>query len=239
MPDLHSPNTDSERIETLLHQLRNPLTAITTFAKLLDKRRPPDDPNGWIVERIAQECLHMRSLLDRFEKGDNSQFAEDESGHESAARLSLKSFVKDLWPTYATLAAERGIEALLDDSLSPTTTVDPSPLGLREAIDNLMDNALKYTPVGGTVAIAAVEEGDTVALRVKDTGPGIAPTDVSQIFQRHFRVEGERPGHGLGLAIAQDLVTGMGGELTVDSVLGQGTEFTIRLPLSKLAERSG
>ena len=238
MPDSHSPNTDSERIETLLHQLRNPLTAIATFAKLLDKRRQPDDPDGWIVERIGQECQHMRSLLDRFEDGDISQSAEGESEQEgSDLGVSLKTFVKELWPTYAALAAERGIEAILEDSLGPAITVAPNPLELREAIDNLVDNALKYTPVGGTVVLTATEEGDTIAIQVRDTGPGIARANLSQIFQRHFRVDGEQPGHGLGLAIARDLVTGMGGELTVASVVGRGTEFTIRLPLSTLVER--
>ena len=241
MPDLQSPNTDSERIETLLHQLRNPLTAITTFAKLLDKRRKPDDPDGWIVERIERECQHMRSLLDRFEVDESSPSEEIESGQKQhVSSLSLKRFLNELWPTYAALASERGIEALLEDSLSQSTVVELNPLGLREALDNLMDNALKYTPAGGTVVLAAGEEGDTIALQVRDTGPGIADTDLSQIFRRHFRVEGNRPGHGLGLAIAQDLVTRMGGKLTVESAVGQGTEFTIQLPVSVsgLAERS-
>ncbi|MEM9569030.1 MAG: HAMP domain-containing sensor histidine kinase [Cyanobacteria bacterium P01_E01_bin.34] len=240
MPDLDSHNTDTERIETLLHQLRNPLTAIATFAKLLDKRRQPDDPDGWIVERIEQECLHMRSLLDRFDGGNVSQVVE--AGTESSlppSHASLKTFVKDLWPTYAALASERRIEAILEDSLGPATAVTTNQLGLREAIDNLMDNALKYTPAGGTVVLAVAEEGDTITVKVKDTGPGIAQPDLSQIFQRHFRVEGERPGHGLGLAIARDVVTGMGGMLTVESTVGQGTEFTIQLPILRVADSSG
>ncbi|MEO0356544.1 MAG: HAMP domain-containing sensor histidine kinase [Cyanobacteria bacterium P01_A01_bin.3] len=240
MPDLHSQNTDTERIETLLHQLRNPLTAIATFAKLLDKRRQPDDPDGWIVERIEQECQHMRSLLERFEDGDVSQGVETESeSNHPSSHVSLKSFVKELWPTYAALAAERRIEALLEDSLGSATAVTSNPLGLREAIDNLMDNALKYTPAGGTVVLAVAEGGDTITVQVKDTGPGIAQPDLAQIFQRHFRVEGERPGHGLGLAIARDVVTGMGGTLTVESAVGQGTEFTIQLPISRVADCSG
>ena len=241
MPDLHPPTTENERIETLLHQLRNPLTAIATFAKLLDKRRPDDDPDGWIVERIAQECQHMNSLLDGFEDSDVDLSTGNESEQEtSPSSWSLKTLVNDLWPTYAALAAEQGIDASLEDALSATTTVAATDasnaLGLREAIDNLMDNALKYTPTGGTVVLSASEEGDTIALRVKDTGPGIASTDLSQIFQRHVRLDGDRPGHGLGLAIARDLVTSMGGELTVESELGEGTIFTIRLPVAALVE---
>ncbi|MGK7909142.1 MAG: sensor histidine kinase [Synechococcus sp.] len=234
MPNLQPPKTNSERIETLLHQLRNPLTALNTFAKLLDKRSPSDDPNRWILERIERECNHMRSLLDRFEI--DAELAPSSDADAAANRasskieLALKPFLEELWPTYATLAQECAIEARLDVELEPQSAVTVNPLGLREAIDNLMDNALKYTLAGGTVTLAAREEEDKIAIQVGDTGPGIASSDLPQIFDRHFRVEGSQPGQGLGLAIARDLVTDMGGELTVQSRLGHGTEFTIRLP---------
>ena len=229
MPNLQSSNTNSERIETLLHQLRNPLTALSTFAKLLDKRSHPKDPNRWIVDRIERECQHMQLLIDRFEDGESQPPLNALS--PTASRQSLGDFLKELWPTYEALARDRGVRASLDiDAFCETIEPEFNPLGLREAIDNLMDNAIKYTPPGGTVSLSARTEGDTIALRVRDTGPGVAAADLARIFDRHYRVDGSQPGQGLGLTIARDLVAEMGGEVTVESVLGQGTEFTIRLP---------
>ena len=229
MPNLQSSHTNNERIETLLHQLRNPLTALSTFAKLLDKRSHPDDPNRWIVERIERECQHMRLLIDRYEEGDSSPSLPTQS--QPLPQQSLPIFLQELWPNYETLARDRGIHASLEiDPACETIDIRHNPLGLREAIDNLMDNAIKYTPAGGSVALTARAEKDTIALQVRDTGPGVAAADLARIFERHYRVEGSQPGHGLGLTIARDLVAQMGGEVTVESDVGQGTEFTIRLP---------
>ena len=229
MPNLRSSNTNTERIETLLHQLRNPLTALSTFAKLLDKRGHPDDPNRWIVERIERECQHMQLLIDRYE-GEGG-FPSLPTQSQPLPQQSLPTFLQELWPNYETLARDHGIHASLEiDPVCETIDMRHNSLGLREAIDNLMDNAIKYTPPGGTVTLTAQVEGDTIALQVRDTGPGVAAADLARIFERHYRVDGSQPGQGLGLTIARDLVAQMGGEVTVESNLGRGTEFTIRLP---------
>jgi signal transduction histidine kinase len=109
---------------------------------------------------------------------------------------------------------------------------------LLQVASNLIENALRVTPVGGTVRIA-VAPG---TLTVEDTGPGLAPDELPRAFERFFlysRYQSERPvGTGLGLAIVRELVDGMNGTVTVTSELGSGTNFTVRLPLAEAAETS-
>ena len=231
MPNLPSmPQSEadsSDRVETLLHQVRNPLTALTTFAKLLEKRTDPADPNLWIVERMQRECQLMQALLAEFEMdGDR-----DEKHSQSEQSLDLTEFLQAIWPTYRTLAADRQIEAIANWNLPDRCPVAIDALTLRQVLDNLMDNALKYTPAGGRVTVAAEGvAGDRIAIQVSDTGPGIAAEALQQIFERHYRVGEDRPGHGLGLAIARELVSRAGGNLTASSEVGRGTTFTIELP---------
>jgi heavy metal sensor kinase len=99
---------------------------------------------------------------------------------------------------------------------------------------NILDNAIKYTPVGGRVTVRAVEESTTVCVTVRDTGPGIPPQHLPHLFERFYRVEADRSretgGTGLGLAVAAEIARGHGGTLEVQSAVGQGTTCLIRLP---------
>ncbi|WP_017325247.1 HAMP domain-containing sensor histidine kinase [Synechococcus sp. PCC 7336] len=222
------PSTETDRVETLLHQLRNPLTALTTFAKLLEKRSQPDDPDGWIVDRIQQECQHLRSLLDDFEAKEATAVSA-----EAVAEIDVNEFLQGLWPTYQTLAVDCGVEAIADwNSSSADLKLIANALALRQVLDNLMDNAFKYTPAGGRVSLTARADGDKIALTVSDTGSGIAQADLEQVFDRYYRGDEHQPGHGLGLAIARQLVWQMGGEISASSQVGGGTEFSVRLPRS-------
>jgi len=130
-------------------------------------------------------------------------------------------------------AAERKgvtLESSLPEEL-PMVTGDP--IRLRQMIGNLIDNAIKYTPAGGTVTIDARAEGDQVILRVSDTGPGIPPADQPYLFDKFFRasnIPDETPGTGLGLSIVKSIVDGHNGRIWVSSRLGEGTVFTVVLP---------
>jgi len=105
---------------------------------------------------------------------------------------------------------------------------------LGQILDNLVDNAVKYTPTGGHVCVRWFESGDQVALQVEDTGPGIAARDLPRIFERFFRVDRARSralgGTGLGLAIVKHLAQAMHGSVRADSTIGKGTTFTVCLP---------
>jgi two-component system sensor histidine kinase BaeS len=105
---------------------------------------------------------------------------------------------------------------------------------LAQVLENLMSNALRHTPERGEITLSGAAEGDTVYLRVKDTGDGISPEDLPYIFDRFYRADKSRQRQGgesgLGLAIAKSFVEVHGGSLSVESTLGEGTIFTIALP---------
>jgi two-component system OmpR family sensor kinase len=112
--------------------------------------------------------------------------------------------------------------------------------GDRDAIKQvlliLLDNALKFTPAGGTITIGAASTDRVVALRIRDTGPGIAPEALPHIFERFYRLDAARAGGGagLGLAIAKELVEAQDGQITVNSEIGKGSTFTVTLPLHQV-----
>jgi signal transduction histidine kinase len=112
--------------------------------------------------------------------------------------------------------------------------VEADPGRLAQVLENLMNNALRYTPEGGQVTLSARAEGNTVFLRVQDNGTGIAAEDLPYVFDRFYRAEKSRQRQGgesgLGLAIAKSLVEAQGGSISVKSGLGEGTTFTIALP---------
>jgi signal transduction histidine kinase len=131
-----------------------------------------------------------------------------------------------------TAAERKGVtlESSLPEEL-PMVTGDP--IRLRQMIGNLIDNAIKYTPAGGTVTIDARAEGDQVILRVSDTGPGIPPADQPYLFDKFFRASNipeDTPGTGLGLSIVKSIVDGHNGRIWVSSRLGEGTVFTVVMP---------
>jgi signal transduction histidine kinase len=108
------------------------------------------------------------------------------------------------------------------------------PRYLTEAISNLVANGIKYTPVGGTVLITAVQKDKKIIIELKDTGAGINEQHLPRIFDRFYRLPEHResgiPGTGLGLSITQSIIHQLGGEITVESQLGEGTSFQILLP---------
>ncbi len=111
-----------------------------------------------------------------------------------------------------------------------------NPIRLRQMLDNLIGNAIKYTPEGGEITIDVEVQNDQVILRISDTGPGIPPADQPHIFEKFYRASNVPKGvggSGLGLAIVKSIVDNHQGRIWVDSLLGQGSTFTVVLPLYK------
>jgi signal transduction histidine kinase len=130
-----------------------------------------------------------------------------------------------------------------DAGITVTSTMPDRPVRLavdphriREMLLNLVTNAIKYTPQGGTIGLALSDQADAVSLLVRDTGIGIAPGDLPHIFERFWRADparsrtGDRPGTGLGLSITKWIAEAHGGSITVQSRPGRGTVFAVRLP---------
>jgi signal transduction histidine kinase len=149
----------------------------------------------------------------------------------------LRELVADVAETAGMLGEGVGVAAVHEMPEDPVRlAVDRHRI--REMLLNLVTNAIKYTPQGGTVALTLSEDEDAVMFTVRDSGIGIAPGDLPHIFDRFWRADparsrtGDRPGTGLGLAITKWIAEAHGGSITVQSRPGRGTIFRVRLPKS-------
>ncbi|MGG6295895.1 GAF domain-containing sensor histidine kinase [Leptolyngbya sp. AN02str] len=244
----------SDLFDNLLHQFRNPLTALKTFGKLLIKRLSPTDKNREVAESIVRESEHLQELLRQFEQVTQLQ-AERRLGSAASSALDagsatleandqrLLSGANALTAIPLTLSWHRFdevLEPLLESELAiaqerrirliatippqlPNVQVDMA--ALREVLNNLLDNAIKYTPSGGQVTVLlglhrTLGTRDQQGIAIVDNGPGIPHEDLPRLFERHFRgvqANSAIPGTGLGLAIARQLVAQMGGDIQVFS----------------------
>jgi signal transduction histidine kinase len=228
----------------LLHQLRNPLTALKTFSKLLLKRWQGDEKGQQVVEGIVREGEHLQELLQEFEafQGTLKQpllpnaidIAALPAGLDAGTPLTLTAIalptvLAPILLAEQAIAEEKNIQ-LMNQLPDDLPLVQGQGAALREIFSNLIDNALKYTPTGGSVYLtqpnAADLGSDWIGVAIADTGYGIPPTDQAQIFERHYRgqqAQGPIAGTGLGLAIVQDLVQQMQGKIEVISPNGLST----------------
>ena len=136
-------------------------------------------------------------------------------------------------------ARQAGIELQLEADSTPTITGDGDRL--MQVFNNLVDNAIKFTPSGGKVALRSYQENGQVVVSVADTGIGLAPEEKERIFERFYQADRSRPGGlargaGLGLAIAREIVHAHGGSISVTSQPGKGSIFIVRLPIAAKSE---
>jgi signal transduction histidine kinase len=140
---------------------------------------------------------------------------------------------------YGPAAEKAGVHLVVAPAAASLPEVDVDVERMVQVLANLLTNALRHTPAGGTVTLGAQREGDGVALTVSDSGEGIAPDVLPRVFDRFYRADNARSQNGdesgLGLAIVKSIVANHGGTVSVDSELGKGSTFTIHLP----AVRSG
>ena len=212
------------------HELRTPLTSIRGFVEALeDGGLEETDTARRFLSRIRANADRMASLVD-----DLLELSRLESGAQppTLEPLDCVAVVLDVVDSFAEIAARKSI--VLDAVPSETPTVLTDADRLRRILEHLVDNALKYTPDGGSVTVGVIREGDGALVSVEDTGPGIAPEHLSRLFERFYRVDTARSrelgGTGLGLSIVKHLAEGMGASVTVTSVLGRGSRFDVHLP---------
>ena len=225
----------SDFIANMSHELRTPLNAIAGYVELLQMglRGPVTEAQRDDLNRIEQNQRVLLRLIN-----DVLNFAKLEAGHVEFELADV--------PVHECLSA---MEALVMPQLlartlryeyvpvDPRLTVYTDREKLQQIALNVLANAIKYTPSGGEVVLSATDEDDSVLIRVRDSGRGIAADKLEQIFEPFVRIDTaySRPteGTGLGLAISRDLARAMGGDLTVESTLGKGSTFTLRLPKNR------
>jgi signal transduction histidine kinase len=225
-------NQEQDFLANLLHQIKNPLTAIRTFGQILVKRLMANDPNYRIAKGIVRETIHLQELLENVHDRPLLQSAPH-CPLLPPAPTELINVLEPLVSSFGELAQSKQIQfsALLPDR---SVLVKGDSSALREVLSNILDNALKYNHPGGAVSLVVEVDQPTCTIVVQDTGMGIATEDLPHIFERHYRghqSQGTIEGSGLGLAIAKQLLEGMGGTIEVDSKEGEGTKVSVKLAL--------
>jgi signal transduction histidine kinase len=240
---LHEQQRDL--LDNLLHQFRNPLTALRTFGKLLLKRLRPGDTNRDAAAAIIRESDRLQELLQQFDEAIDLTLLDEAPLELKPKQVLMEATVQqspqpvlllpkgeeqeNVWvnqvlePLLASasaIAVERNLQ--IDTDIPPSLPpVKANAKVLREVLSNIIDNALKYTPQGGKIVIQAGLRGANFqGVAISDTGPGIPPQDLQHLFERHYRgvqANTEIPGTGLGLAIAKQLVEQMQGKIEVKS----------------------
>lgn len=220
------------------HELRTPLAAIRSSIEVgLNGNRSAEEYQELLAD-LLDECAMLESLVNQLlllaeTESDTLRVHKDVVLWNKIAERSIDMF----------RAVAENAEIELQADVAADVSVEGNQNHLRQVLNNLLDNALKYTPAGGQIAVRMfVDTVDNRAvLRVTDTGRGISPTDLPHVFERFYRCDKSRPrdqmarGTGLGLSICQAIVQAHGGHISVQSTLGHGTAFTVSLPLAPVA----
>jgi two-component system OmpR family sensor kinase/two-component system sensor histidine kinase BaeS len=204
------------------HELRTPLSVVQgNLEALVDGVHPADEAH---LAAILEETKVLSRLVE-----DLRTLSLAESGALALHRESIDvgALVREIVESFASQADPAGV-SLRADVASGLPHVDADPVRAREILSNLIANALRYTPRGGSVRVSVSADGG-VAIAVRDTGAGIAAERLDRIFDRFYKSPESR-GAGLGLAIAKQLVIAHGGQISASSVIGEGTEVRFTLP---------
>lgn len=224
----HASTLRRQMTADIAHDLRTPLSVILGYTEALREGKLPYEQE--IFDTLHTEAQHLQHLVDDLRTLSLADAGELPLTRQPIAAQLLLERVATAHKAYAqahTIAVE--VQAALD---LPEVDVDPERMA--QVLGNLLSNALRYTPPGGTITLAADAHADLVRLRVRDTGTGIAPDDLPHIFERFYRADSARQqadgSSGLGLAIVKSIVEVHGGTIAVESVCDEGTTFTISLP---------
>jgi two-component system phosphate regulon sensor histidine kinase PhoR len=224
-------NMRRDFVANVSHELKTPLASIQAFAEtLIDGAIHDDDNNMLFLTRIVEQSERLNLLIQ-----DLLSIARLESGENVTdfASVDLTEIAQRCLNDHQSHAAKKNITLVSNQSDSVWVFAEAD--GLTQILDNLVDNALKYTPEDGTVTVNIQAEPQAVHLQVTDTGIGIPVDHQDRVFERFYRVDKARSrqlgGTGLGLAIVKHLVNAFGAEVEVISAANQGTTFQITFPL--------
>jgi two-component system NtrC family sensor kinase len=218
-------------VNTVSHDIRTPLTSILGYVELIKRGGEVNDLQSDYIQRVQSSVHHITRLisevldLGRIEIGISTDFS----------RVSLKQIIKQTLVEQQQLIKEQ--DQTLEVSLpSELPDVFGDATQLRQMLENLLGNAMKYTPMGGKISFSIQVEKEQVIFQVADTGCGIPLEEQSKIFDRFYRgtnVAPEVSGTGLGLAITKSVVENHRGRIWVDSIIDKGSVFTVVLPTLK------
>jgi signal transduction histidine kinase len=224
----------SRLLQIASHDLKVPLTALNATAGLIGR----DPENAGAVRRLADsiqaDTARMRSLVRDFL---DAAAMEEGNLQLHAAEHDLAEIARHAAEGLAAVAAVKNQRLRFLPAPGPLPRVNADGERLRQVFDNLIGNALKFTPPGGEVTVTTGEAAGWVYVEVRDSGPGLGPADFARIFTPHQRLSAKPTGEGedstgLGLFIARELLTLQGGRLEVQSQPGHGAVFRVHLPVA-------
>ncbi len=217
-------------LSTMSHELRTPLNAVLGFSDLLADERygPLNEKQRRYIDHIHTGGKHLLSLI-----SDILDLSKIEAGRMELAieNLGVRAAFGEVLSVMQPLADKKS--HVLSTSAGAELAVRADSTRFKQVLMNLLGNAIKFTPNGGRIELAARLEGGRVRVEVRDNGPGIPPEEQRRIFEAFYRLQGsgkKTEGTGLGLPITQRLVELHGGELRLDSQVGQGSCFYFSLP---------
>jgi signal transduction histidine kinase len=203
---------DPSGLAVVVHEIRSPVAALVAIA---DAYPDADEARRKRLLELAEAALVSIERL----------LVEAPTVSHSAARLDAGRLARDAAET-AALTSGFSVVARAEDGL----VVAGDPERLRQAVDNLIGNAIGHSPNGGEVTVTAAHRGGVITIEVADSGDGIPAADLERMFEPGVRLTSERPGSGLGLAVVRAIARAHGGEVEVESTPGQGATFRLVLP---------
>src|SRR6266481_4987702 len=216
-------------VATLSHELRTPLTSLALSAELLSREDVDTNAKGAeLLQVILEECSRMRQLTDNLL---NLARGEIPAITLQQKRLDLARLAAEVTRRFAIQAREKHVA--LEEHIGPVPEIIGDAVKLSWVISNLLGNALRYTPAGGTIKVSALGTGQATRLEVTDSGPGIPADMKGYIFERfvQYGSDGfEKGSAGLGLSIVKEIVEAHGGRIFVESANSHGARFIVEIP---------
>ncbi|MFO0837300.1 MAG: ATP-binding protein [Phycisphaerae bacterium] len=219
-------------VSSASHELRTPLSTIRAAVETLLTLSPDDAASAArFIEVIDRQSRRLEALAT--DLLDLARLESPGARFESRA-VPVHGVLEELRTQFADRAAAKGLRLEFDVAALRRATIWVNPHLLRLVLDNLFDNAVKFTDAGGSVRLSIRETDDGAAIEIADTGCGISPEDCERVFERFYQVErarsGRERGTGLGLSIVRHAVAAMGGQVRLESKLGEGTRVRVAIP---------
>jgi len=227
----------SQFVRMVTHELRSPVSVISSLLRTMTAGYAGkiSEQQLDIINRASRRVYFLQKLVD--DLLDLAAGKTDVRTKEKYERVDLISAIQMVLSRYEVPASEKGINIeWRNDCMDKSTNVNATPEGLDRIFNNLISNAVKYTPSGGRIKVMLANFDNEVHVVVEDSGIGIPEEALGHLFEEFYRAPNakavEREGTGLGLTIVKDFVTRFGGRVNVQSVLNQGTRLTVILPLA-------
>ena len=219
----HLATVRQEFVANLVHELKTPITSLRLAAESLLGDPAPSDRKRF-AERVVKEADLLTKIIDNLRQ----------LGDIEAKSMAIEATQFDLGELVRESVVRLGLDRQVNTDIPAALTITTDRPKLVQALDNLLDNAAKFSPPGTPIDVHAEIAGDEVRVSVRDRGPGISPEHWSRVFERFYKVDRARPreagGFGLGLAITKHLVQVLGGRIWTEAAHDGGQVFTIALP---------